>query len=361
MNPDIHELPIVELAGSPGRMGEHFGEACRQDIAELYRVRMAGAVERALRYSGRVIDESRVLAAAVRCLPIAERFDGPTWEEFCGIARGANLTPAQLYAMQGLTDLADYLSFAPLTHEGCSSFIIGADRAAGGHMLLGQNWDLQADNMPFVRLVHRQPDDQPHTWSLTLVGCLTLIALNSEGLALGNTNLLMRDARPGVHYLLSMHKAIRQRQLEDAVRALAEAPRLSGHYFYIADRHRAVALECSATRCVRTNIEQGVFAHCNHALQRPIAEMEAAAIPNNTSPHRQHRLDWLLTHHEAPIDVEDLKAMLADRVGGEHSIRVDNQERGTATNGCVIMCPHTGDIHACRSQADVGKWITRRL
>jgi isopenicillin-N N-acyltransferase-like protein len=357
----IHELPIIELAGSPRRMGEQFGEACREDIAALCRARMAGARERAHRHSGRSIDESQVLAAAERCLSIAEPFDAPTWQEFAGIARGAGLTHAQLYAMQGLTDLADYLAFAPLTHEGCSSFIIGKDRADGGNLLIGQNWDLNADNMPFVRFVHRRPDDQPQTWSLTTVGCLTLIALNSEGIAVGNTNLLTCDARPGVHYLFALHKAIRQRTLEAAANAIADAPRLSGHYFYMADRHdRAVGLECSATRCTRYDIERGVFAHCNHALGDEVAEMQMGT-PHNTSPHRQQRFDALLADHALPIGVEALKVMLADRVGGDKSIRVDNPTLGTATNACVIMCPGRGEIHACRSQADVGRWITRAV
>jgi len=47
MSENIHDLPIVELAGSPQTMGEQFGETCREDIVALYHARMAAARERA--------------------------------------------------------------------------------------------------------------------------------------------------------------------------------------------------------------------------------------------------------------------------------------------------------------------------
>jgi hypothetical protein len=38
------DLPIVELAGSPARMGEDFGEQCRDGARELYDRRLRGAI-----------------------------------------------------------------------------------------------------------------------------------------------------------------------------------------------------------------------------------------------------------------------------------------------------------------------------
>jgi isopenicillin-N N-acyltransferase like protein len=352
------ELPIIELSGTPRRMGEAFGESCRQQARELYAIRMKWAGQFA-RDHGRTLSDDQVLRVCGQCLEATRDYDPVGYAEFAGIARGAGLTEAQCYVLQGLTDLRDVLAFAPLPDGmGCSSFVVAADRSTRGQLLLGQNWDLQTDNMPYVRLVHRQPDDAPETWSLTLTGCLSLIGINADGIAVGNTNLQTRDARPGVQYLSVLHRALRARSLEEAVECVRSAPRAGAHYYYVAGPGGvAVGLECSARQAVLTRITSGTYVHCNHALSAEVAALELAP-PGPSSRHRQQRLEHLLSA-PAPIGIDNLKTFLSDHEGGSDRCICRHDFAQASTNATVIMSPDSRQIHACRSQPHVGEWVTR--
>ena len=354
------DLPIVEIRGSAKDMGEAFGEGCREEARELYAIRLESASDFA-REQGRAFSEEQVLDVARACLQPTRAYDATVYEEFAGIARGAGISPEQCYVLQGLTDLRDVLAFGPLPDGvGCSSFIIGVDRSASGNMLLGQNWDLYTDNMPYIRLVHRRPENDPETWSLTLTGCLTLIGINAQGIAVGNTNLQTTDARVGVQYLTVLHRALRCRTFPEAVESVRQAPRAGAHYYYVAGPDgEAVGLECSATRAVPFEVRDGLFVHCNHALAEEIAALETEA-PNPSTAHRQTRLSHLLESHEGPIGADDLKRLLSDHEGGEDRCICRHDFEDISTNATVIMSPATREIHACRSQPHVGEWVTRR-
>ena len=377
MNDDqAPRLESIHLAGSPRAMGQAFGEACRDDTQQLYHTRLDAAIEFARRH-GRRLEPEPILDLAQQCLNITQAYDPVGYEEFLGIARGAELSPQQLFITQGLTDLRDILAFSDPTpataaaninanangddpgREGCSAIILPPHRAENQHTILAQTWDLATSNMPFVRLVHRKPLDAPATVSLTLTGCLTLIGLNSEGLAVGNTNLHTRDSRVGLQYLTVLHRAIRCRTVADAEPTIANAPRSAAHYYYIADATgHAVALECSATRCHRFTIGAEPFVHCNHCLAPPIAELEAPGNHDSTRFRQQRLTDQLHARRDA-LTIDDARALLCDREGGDLAIcRYCTGPYDVSTNAAVIMRPQTGELHACRAQPDRGLWQT---
>ncbi|MDP6505819.1 MAG: C45 family autoproteolytic acyltransferase/hydrolase, partial [Planctomycetota bacterium] len=219
------KLPIVELNGTPAQMGEAWGESCRDEIHELYEIRLKWAIHFALE-NRRRFNEEQILQTCRKSLPLTEECDPDGYEEFCGIGRGAGVSPEQVYVVHGLTDLRDVLAHGDAPDSaGCSSFFIAPDRSADGHLLLGQNWDLQTDNMPYVRLVVRRPNEGPDTCCLTVTGGLSMIGINSEGVAVGNTNIRTTDVRIGVQYLSTIHRAAKSPTLEDAVSAVTETPR----------------------------------------------------------------------------------------------------------------------------------------
>lgn len=364
-----YQLPVITIAGSPRQMGEAFGEACREETRELFERRLRGALDFAVLHGANAPSADSLLQLASQCLPATEQYDPCGYEEFLGIARGANLSPEELFITNGLTDLRDVLvstlsssSAAPADGEGCSAFVVGRDRAADRHLYVGQNWDLATNNVPFVRLVCRRPDNAPKTVSLTLTGCLSLIGLNSEGVAVGTTNLLTSDSRIGVQYLSLIHRALGCRSAEEAVLAIENAPRAAAHFYYAADSNgHAIGLECSATRSQRINIKNGTFVRCNHAVTTEIQELELSPIPFS-SAYRQARLEQLLQSEMQPVAIDHLKRFLADHDGGENAIcRHSTPPNDLSTNASVIMCPETGEIHACRAQPHVGEWITRRV
>lgn len=355
------DLPIIELAGSAKSMGEAFGESCGKEIKELYALRLKALICFA-QEQGRTVTEEQVLAIARECLKPTQAYDPLGYDEMLGISRAAGIAPEQCYTLQGLTDLSDLVAFgAQPEGMGCSCFILSADRSVNGEMLVGQNWDLQTDNVPYVRLVHRKPENDPETWSLTLTGCLTLMGINSEGIAVGNTNLQTTDVRVGVQYLSVLHRALRARSLPEAVESIRPAPRAAAHYYYVAGPEgAAVGLECSAAQAVPFEVSKGIFVHTNHALSDEIAALEVRK-PGPSTTYRQARLNHLFESQEQGIGIQDLKRFLSDHEGGENRCLCRHDFQGVSTNATVIMSPSTGEIHACRSQPHVGQWVTRKM
>lgn len=351
-------LPVFSFQGSPRQMGESFGEQCREEIHRLTDIRLRSAQQFSAEHSGKTTSKEAILNFAASCLPISESWDPETHEEFLGIARGANLEPALLYMMQGLTDIRDHLAFnLEADEEGCSSFIIERQRAKNGKILAGQTWDLQTSNMDYVILVRRRPDNAPETLSLTLTGCLSLIGLNSEGFAIGTTNLIMRDTQPGLHYLHLLHRLLRCRNVEEAAPIIQNCPRMAAHFYYMADANgHSLGVECSARNEQRVSPTQGSLIHCNHTLAPNLQPLEPVQKTDSTH-FRQERLAHLIEHHPQPVGVEDLKTFLADHEGGHLSLcRHDVPPNGVSTNACVIMSPETRELHACRGQAHAGAW-----
>jgi len=361
MTPPI-AIRQFRFEGSPEQIGEAYGEALRAEIAEFYTVRLNNALAQARHYGGRVVDEDEVLALARRCLAASEGYDPEGYRELAGIARGARLSLDRIFAMNGLTDLRNVLSFGdpatwrPSRAEGCSSFIVEPERSADDHLYLGQTWDLATDQMPFVIAVHRRPRGRPATWSLTTSGCLSLIGMNEHGAAIGTTNIRTTDSRVGVTYLQIIHRALRETTIAGIEAAITGAPRAGAHYYSAADAsERAVAVECTATQAIATRVSGGYHVHCNHILDPANLALEAAA-PTRSSLCRQARMGELIGGANQLLTVGELQRFLADHERGDDGI-CQHDRAGISSNGSIVMCPSTRRLWMCHGPACTGIWI----
>jgi isopenicillin-N N-acyltransferase-like protein len=285
----------------------------------------------------------------------AASWDPSGFEEHLGIAEGAALDPGVLYAIANLTDLRDLLLLSD-GDEGCSAVLLPPERSETGELIAAQTWDLNPLDLPHVVAVHRLPSDAEETWSITLVGCLTLIGMNAHGLALGTTNIKTRGARIGVGYLSLMHRAIRSRQRAEASEIIASARRAAGHTYWIADPAGALELECSADTVVMRELGAEPIARTNHCLAAPIAALEGEP-PTSSSLKRLQRLGVLLG--SAPRHgLSSLRAIFSDRADGVDSINRHAEDgQPTATNAVIIMQPAARRLWACRGPADRGRFV----
>ncbi|MFO0727018.1 MAG: C45 family peptidase [Myxococcota bacterium] len=354
-------LRIIHLAGPPKAMGEAFGEAHRAEIQEFYRLRVLNALSQAAQYGGRKLGESHLLAVAQKSLSVSESYDPAGFQELNGIARGANLSVEQAFAMNGLTDLRDVLAWSKEVpgFEGCSSFLIQGDKTKDGRILAGQTWDLATDNMPYVIGVHRRPKDGPETWCLSTVGCLSLIGLNAEGIAIGTTNIRTKDARPGICYLSVIHKVLSTRRMEDAIDAVRTKGRAAAHYYWLASRdRRTVGVECTAAQEDLVEVERGHYVHCNHVLLTVNQALESAPPkPSESTVCRQNRLSELIgSAPPGSIDAGTMRRFLSDHEGGEGAI-CRHDLAGISSNGAVIVSVEEGKIIACQGLPCTAEWV----
>jgi len=351
---DIKELPVVELKGDFQTMGEQFGEASRTQINELYEIRLEAALNHA-KDRGREYSVDQALAIASENLSILKEFDEEIYEETLGIAEGANLSLAQIFILQGLTDFRDFLSWGKISEGvGCTALSISPEKSATNQLLMAQNWDLGTSNMPYVCMVSRFPNSGPSTYSLTVYGGLCMVALNSEGIAVGTTNIKTTDTRPGVHYLNILHKAMKAKTIKEAEKSIINAPRAGAHFYMIGDsKGNFNGIECSALKHAYMSKENGVLSHCNHILDKDLKPLEAEDMGPSTC-QRQKRVDQLLKRES--FSISDIKEILSDHDGGELAICRHDVGEGISTNGSVIIEPQNMTIHACRSYPNEGNW-----
>jgi isopenicillin-N N-acyltransferase-like protein len=342
-------------------MGQAFGETCRDAIQEFYAIRRDIAIDQAWTYGQQRVSEADVLRVAGACIAPIEAHHAEGLQEMAGIAEGAALSIEEIVALNGLTDIRDVLAWRGDLESlgGCSAFITQGDCTRDGALVCGQTWDLATNNMPYVLGVHRKPTEGLETWSLTTAGCLSLIGMNEHGLAVGTTNVRTTDARIGVPYLSIIHKALSLEEFDDAVRAVVEVDRTSGHYYYVADAQgSAAAIESTGARVWREDVESGVHVHCNHCLH-PDNAAEEGIEPTSSTLTRTDRLRTILEDAQGDIDIDFTKRALSDEENGLDAICRDDT-RGVSSNGAVVMVPRQRTIHACHGLPSKAEWIDLR-
>jgi len=190
-----------------------------------------------------------------------------------------------------------------------------------------------------MRLFRRRPDDGPAWLTLTTAGCLSLIGLSENGIAIGNTNVSPTDARPGVMYLAMIHQALRSADFESAQAAITEAPRASGHYYYLAGPDGSAAgIETTATRHAYVPIEDGLLVHANHYHDLGLTELSREP-PSENSQAREITLHGWLQPRLGRLDLEAFIEGLRLRQGTHPVCRPPAEPNEVTTCAAAIMCP----------------------
>jgi isopenicillin-N N-acyltransferase-like protein len=359
-------IQLITLAGSPAEMGYAHGRRLREQVHALAEERLRLALRDVPGTS-----RADALALAGEFLAAHRAYAPAVYEEFRGIAEGAEIAPELLLIGNGYTDYKDVLprlwsasasADAPKAAEGsaeCTSFLVSPAGSADGRTYLGQNWDMHGTAEPFVVAFHRQPTNGPQTLAVTTAGCLSLVGLNEHGIALGNNNLVPTDARPGVIYLAMIHHALAQRTWEDAQRAITECPRASGHNYFLAGGDapplakggqggsgHVCDIETTALETDTFVPDTPTYTHANH-YQSP--RLQSLAAPGDTanSRARERRLGELLAARAGTLDVPSLFTCLGDHEGDPHRVCVHGSGGDTGqTCAVIILCPTTRELWA---------------
>jgi isopenicillin-N N-acyltransferase-like protein len=328
-------------------MGVQHGRLLKEQIHYIAKERYTLAVEHAAEHGLKVSREA-CLRLAHQHLRHHERYSPAVFEEFEGIARGAQISLEELFIANALTDFRDVLwqhQPDPVGVPGCTLFSVRRRRTADHVTYLGQNWDMHASAEPLVYLFQRQPDDGPSTLAVSTAGGLSLIGINEVGIAIGNSNLQPKDARPGVMYLAIIHEALRQTHFDAACRAITDCRRSSGHNYLLADDEGTIVdIETTAERADEHRPPQPHYVHTNHYLSRRLQPCEAEQ-DLRSSQHRLHRLSELLEQHEQSIGLESLQRLMSDSAGGA-DVCICREGRGREPRTCTFeaLCPERREL-----------------
>lgn len=342
------ERPIetLRLCGrDPARWGEQHGEALRDEVRGLYAVRLELTLTKTDLGS-----EANALLLCARHLPVLERFDRALYDELCGVARGAGLTPAHVVLLNHYTDLRD-LSLRDLdspidADAGCS--VLFSPTPTGP--VLGQTWDMHGSATDYVRLLEvpggpegAGDDGDGRTLLFTIAGCVGMTGLTSWGLGMTINNLNSTDARIGVVWPCLVRKALRQKSAAAARDVVLSAPLGSGHHYLVADTAELFGIETSGTKKKLT--QQGVeraHIHTNHCTDPEMAGT-CRVLPTSTTKERYRKLEELVPARDfaGPRDVWDA-------LGEVSSGRKPGDPHAVATCGAFVMTLREREALACR-------------
>ncbi len=345
------KIRVLELAGRPYDMGfehgERFADAIRHLTAE--RVALSGGLD----WSGRAMVRPEVLALADACLEEHRRYAPELVEELQGMADATDLSLAELIVVNGFTDFVDTVYnagrekprfAAPAGADNCTAFIVPDGKAEGGQGFYGQTWDLHDSSMPHVILLRGAPEGKPGFLSFTTVGCVGMIGMNEEGIAVGINNLVGADGQIGVTWPFVIRKILEQTDLEAALSCITEAKLAGAHNYLLFDKEgRGYNVEAMSTALYVTELGDEAVVHTNHCLAQPTLEVEREreAASQANSEARLEKAQKLLA--KSGVTPEDLQELTRDQ---EAICRYPNAPGEVATCGAALMRPKTLDFWA---------------
>jgi hypothetical protein len=356
----IYELQTLTVRGTPQQLGEQHGEALRSQINAFVAMRFEATAEFLTALGHRSL--APLVDIARQSLAIHAGWHPEGHQEHCAIARAAGVDAAELYAAANMTDMRDALAYAgrvphglPADAEGCSTVLLPGAWTADGQQLVAQTWDLNPQDLEYVVAIQRIPSRGPATWSVTCTGCLSLVGMNSSGIAVGTTNIKTQGSRPGVGYMGILHRMLSLDNFTNAADACSTAPRAAAHTYWLADGQQLADWETTAWSVTRRTPSDHPLVRTNHCLIEAHAHHEVEA-PSPSSRARLQRLRQQVERSHGH-DLASLKRLFADRSDGVDSInRLPEDGQGTATNSVVVCEPATRRMWACRGPADRGHW-----
>ena len=361
-------LRVLKLSGSPYAMGFTHGSAFAADIATLTEERMRLCTD-PFWTGGRSASLEEVRALGEACLRAHAEYSPALMAEMRGMADATGLGLNELVIMNGFTDFVDvvanpangaHASVPPKSVEsllddegGCTTFIVGSSETRDGRPIIGQTWDMHTSATPHVLLLDIKPENGPALLTFTITGCVGMIGMNEEGVAVGINNLLGADGRAGVHWPYVVRQMLAQRSVEDALHALTSAP-LSGAHNYVlmgpsrSGEFRGFNVEATATHA-QVEPATGFLTHSNHCLSPAMQAVERPrkALSLESTCNRLDQSRAFLSARRGMIGIPEIMQMTRLHEAGQMSICAHAlPEYDVESSGACIMSPATRQMWA---------------
>lgn len=342
------KIRILELSGTPYEMGYQHGKHYADDIRHFTEDRLQLCTSDY--WTGQHLLLEEVIALADACLDEHRKYTPDLIEELQGIADATDLGLPELIVTNGFTDFVDVLYNAKsirkemtLASDNCTAFLVPNRKTGDHHGFFGQTWDMHDSATPYVILLKGKPDDAPEFLAFTIIGCVGMIGMNSEGLAIGINNLMGGDGQIGVTWTFVIRKALQQSNIEDALDCILSAKLAGAHNYLLFDKNgNGYNVEAMSTKCHIDKLTDEAIVHTNHCLIPETLQVERQR-PADSQKHSEHRLSATqATLAQDNINVDNLMELTRNAPVCTESTPPALVE----TCGATIMRPATGDFWA---------------
>jgi len=348
----------LELSGTPASMGRAYGLACREEIRQYTRERVALCSEST--WAGHAMSPATVLDLAGQCLAAHEAYAPDLVAEMCATADACGLSPAELLITNGFTDFIDLLyrhggASATQAEDDCTAFFVPARHSADGHALLGQTWDMHAGALPYVLMLRGRPTGQPAFLAFSVAGCVGMIGMNEAGIAITINNLLGSGGQVGVTWPFVVRKALQQADIESALACITSARLAGAHNYLLLDRTgEAINVEAMPGFCYVVRSRDKPLVHTNHCLDSETLDRCRARLPDSQRSSESRLARAAARLAAVGTTVDDLMALTSDP---EICVR-RSPPLEMETCGAAIMSPAGGQMWAVRGMPHASGYVT---
>ncbi|MCC7426801.1 MAG: hypothetical protein IT557_07855 [Alphaproteobacteria bacterium] len=342
----------VRLAGDAFARGRAQAEA-EPAMAAAVREAVALRLDRA----GAVRGTKRARAFLDRQREATTRLAPEALAEIAGIGAGFAVADSDLFTFLHLSVLADLAAAPDDGADGCTAW---AARRPDGGAILGKNRDFKPEHAALQRLfLHADP-----AWGGRRVLCLGSLGapgayssgINSDGLALADTQIGTADHGPGILRYFLMSKLLAEcANVAEALAMIGRLPHAGGGSLMLADAGGDIA--AVALRHGRIEIDRGEaaggqwVAHTNHYRRHP------DAIPG--APDSQARLgaiEGFLARGLGGEPIAAAKAAMASRAPVALCKRLGPDSPDSATLATTLYLTANGDTWLADGAPDAVPW-----
>ncbi len=314
------KITFLELEGTGRQLGRAHGEALKDSITTLYEKYMDCIVKQAYIST----TEEELLGLAMRNYEFARDYAPDLLEEMLGIAEGSGLAVEKIMFLHCLGEGLDLAFPQPansllkgpfFASPGCTAFGALGKATSDGHVLVGQNFDLQGDPYDHAVLLKIK---KPETTLLllTLAGVIGCEGLSSHKLAVVVNKLIARDVRAGVPYTFVVRRALEQKNLVEALWQIMTAERAAGTNYLLADSSVIINIETTACYFDVLPMPDNIISHANHYKSSCLKEYDGMDRILADSFVRDAAMYNGIKNSYGQIDVPKAQQLLADHSSG---------------------------------------------
>jgi hypothetical protein len=253
-------------------------------------------------------------------------------DEVHGLAEGAGIPLTDCLAYQLMDEEWRYRTDVAMNR--CSG--IGVFGEAAGGTLLAQNMDLPS-HYDGSQVLLRIDDGTAEALVFSAAGMIALDGCNDRGIGICcNTLAQLRTSATGLPVAFVVRGVLASTSHDDALRFVRGVKHASGQNLLVGGPERVVSLECSADSVREFQPHATRVLHTNHPLVNDdFIERQGHEIAALDETER--RYEFLAAHvlDHAPLDVDGIKALLADRT--TPICKVPTSDKPTITLGCLVM------------------------
>ena len=347
--PTATDLPVLNLGDDPFERGLVHGRELAGEIGENINTYMAP-------FAASGLDAETARREGENWTEIMARQNPEYSEEMRGMAQGAGLPLADIVMLNVRYEIifglflkesreADNIAVADGA-DGCSTFGVMAEASAGGHAILGQNWDWIAGVYGRCAILKVRRNGASDFICFTEAGIVGgKMGVNEHGIGLVENGLV--SDHDGVNeYEKPFHMRCRE-VLDAATYDLALLPiietrRVCSANFIIGHVDgEIINLETSPDAVSYHYPKDGIVTHSNHFLDPRHGPSQMERLSPSTL-YRANRLDRLLRKDIGQLNMSHFKAALSDHFGAPKTIcRHPNEAREparqTMNNASVVI------------------------